>query len=65
MPLIKSHGYGHCCKYYSSFDYYRISWRYDYKVKGSRLRFSRIVERDTDEKGARKFCKKWNIKFPK
>ena len=64
MAQIHSGGYGHWCYYYPTFDYYRLSWNYDYKVSGSRLRFTRIVQRDTDQKGARKFCKKWNIPFP-
>ncbi len=60
-----SSGYGHSCSYHNFMGgYYRISWSFDYKVHGSRLRFTRTMERDTDEKGARKFCKKWNVEFP-
>ncbi len=59
-----SSGYGHYCKYHDWMGgYYRIGWHFDYKVQGSRLRFTRTIERDTDEDGARKFCKKWDLEF--
>ena len=61
-------GYGHRCKHFSLadgwIDYYEISWTFDMKYSGSRLRFPRTMRRDTDIYGAKRFCKKWNIKFP-
>jgi len=44
-------------------DWYRIHWTVDRYVKGSRLRFPTRYSRDTDETGARRFCKKWGLEF--
>ena len=57
-------GYDHYCNYYKHYNYYRIGWYFDRYYSGSRLRFPQKIERDTDEAGARKFCKKWEIEFP-
>lgn len=43
---------------------YQLSWVVDRYYESSRLRFPREYHRDTDEKGARRFCKRWNITFP-
>lgn len=43
---------------------YRLSWTIDRYYAGSRLRFPTTMRRDTDEKGARRFAKKWDIQFP-
>jgi hypothetical protein len=51
-----------CCRH--GRDDYRISWVVDRYYEGSRLRWPMTMRRDTDEKGARRFCKKWGIKFP-
>ena len=64
-----SSGYGHFCRYHHYFSsdvdgWYEIGWQYDCKLSGSRLRFTRTTRRSTDEKGARKFCKKWGLQFP-
>lgn len=45
-------------------DEYFISWEYDRYYTGSRLRFPTRIRRYTNEKGARKFCKRWKIEFP-
>ena len=58
-------GYGHFCKHYKTFDYYRIGWVFDRYYSGSRLRYPQTIARDTDKKGALRFCKKWEIPFPK
>jgi len=55
--------YGHECKYIG-WGYYRISWAVDRYFKGDRLRHPTTYRRDTDEAGARRFCKKWDIPFP-
>jgi hypothetical protein len=44
--------------------YYRISWVIDFYYPNKMYRTPRGFERITDEKGARRFCKKWGIKFP-
>ena len=44
--------------------YYRLSWATDRYYAGSRLRHPRTTERDTDEKGAERFAKKWGISTP-
>ena len=45
-------------------DEYEISWVVDFYYSGSRLRFPRRFRRDTNEAGAKRFCKKWKINFP-
>lgn len=44
--------------------YYRLSWVVDRYYKNSRLRYPKVYNRDTDEKGARKFCRRHGIEFP-
>jgi len=55
--------YDHRCQRLGG-DWYRIRWTYDRYINGSRLRWPTQHTRDTDEKGARRFCKKWDCKFP-
>lgn len=63
MALVRSKGYGHHIQAIG-FDHYRLSWDSDYKCGGSRIRHTRTMTRDTDEKGARKFAKKWDVTMP-
>lgn len=64
MSRFNSHSsYSHKCRKVGH-DHYRLSWVVDRYVRGSRLRFPTTYTRDTDEKGAGKFCKKWDIDFP-
>ena len=42
-----------------------ISWTVDRYHSGSRLRFPTTYRRITDEKGAKRFCKKWGLDAPK
>ena len=57
--------YNHRCQYHSNWGgWYEISWTVDRYVSGSRLRFPTTYTRDTDEAGARRFCKKWGIPLP-
>jgi len=46
------------------FDHYRLSWTFDTKVAGSRLRFPRTITRDSDYAGAMRFAKKWELTVP-
>lgn len=55
-----STGHSHFCRQITNQDW-QLSWCYDYYPKGVRWRGTRIVSRNTDEIGAKKFCKKWNI----
>ena len=56
--------YGHkCTPHWFLGPFYRISWCLDRHYSGSRLRFPTCFRRDTDEAGARRFCKKWGIEF--
>jgi hypothetical protein len=65
MLGLNDKGHSHFCEYHNFMgDYWRIGWSYDFHYKGKRFRSTRTLIRDTDEKGARKFCKKWNIDFP-
>jgi len=56
-------GYGHYCEYHEHFNYYRIGWCFDRYYAGSRLRYPKRIERDTDESGAKRFCEKWDIEI--
>lgn len=56
--------YGHRCEIIGP-DHYRLSWVVDRYIKRSRLRFPTTYRRDTDEKGARKFCERWGIDLPR
>jgi len=56
--------YGHNCKPMWFFGpTYRLSWVVDRHQRGSRLRFPTRYTRDTEESGAKKFCKKHGIEF--
>jgi hypothetical protein len=59
-----SHSYAHRCRRLHENEY-RISWTYDRYYEGSRLRWPTRGQRDVDEQGARRFCKRWGIAFPK
>ena len=54
--------YGHTCR--EDRYGYEISWTYDRYYSGSRLRFPHRQAMTTDEKGARRFCKRHGIPFP-
>lgn len=57
--------YGHWCKPISGDPgFYWIGWTMDRYYEGSRLRHPQSYQRDTDERGARRFCKKWGVAFP-
>ena len=43
------------------FDWYRLGWTVDFYYPSSRLRHPRSFSRDTDEKGAERFVKRWNL----
>jgi hypothetical protein len=59
----KQESYGfHCVKIGE--DDYRISWTWDRYYSDSRLRFPQTRSIRTDEKGAKRFCKKHDIRFP-
>lgn len=62
----EQHSYGHDCRYCATHwgDYYQLFWTVDHYVSGSRLRFPTVYHRDTDERGARRFCKRWGIDMP-
>ena len=55
--------YAHSCRYIG-YGYWRIGWTYDKYYKGKRLRYPTEISRETDEEGARRFCKKHDINFP-
>jgi hypothetical protein len=55
--------YGHRIQRIGS-DHYRLSWTFDTKIAGSRLRWPRTITRDTDEAGALRFAEKWGRKMP-
>ena len=51
-----STGYSFKCRKIDS-GIYRISWVVDYYYANSRLRYPRRFSRDTDQRGAERFCK--------
>lgn len=61
MALLKAGGYGHRIQYLGA-DFYRLTWIYD--VKHGRIRFPRVMTRDTDLAGALRFAKKWDVRMP-
>lgn len=54
--------YGHNIRKIAE-DHFRLSWTVDHKYPTSRLRFPRSHSRDTDEDGAKRFAKKWDIRW--
>ena len=58
----KSTSYGHRIRNMGG--WFRLSWTVDRYYAGSRLRHPRTAERNTDEDGARRFAKKWNVVMP-
>lgn len=44
-----------------SHDHYRLSWTVDRYYRDSMLRWPRTATRDTDEAGAKRFAKRWNL----
>lgn len=63
MSQLRSGSYGHRCKALG-WGGYRLFWTVDFKPAGSRIRYPRVISRDTDEAGARRFCKKWGCAMP-
>jgi len=54
-----------CNKVVTSYGiYFRCSWVVDKHYRNSRLRFPHRCSRDTDEEGAKRFCRKHDLKFP-
>jgi len=44
--------------------HYRLSWRVDFHYADSRLRYPRSFSRDTDQKGAERFARRWSVEMP-
>lgn len=62
----KNKSYRHHCSAFTTWtDTYMISWTVDRYYQSSRLRFPISIRRVTDERGARRFCQKHGIEFPK
>jgi len=55
------HSYGHHCRVIQPDDTFEISWVVDFYYQGSRLRYPRTFRRITDTRGARRFCKRWEL----
>jgi hypothetical protein len=58
-----SGGYGHHVRSIG-LGGWRMSWVWDSYIIGSRLRYPRTIERDTDYPGAVRFAKKWGLPKP-
>lgn len=63
MALVRSGGSHHYIKRIYP-DIYEIGWAYEAKYTGARTRHHRWIRRDTNEKGARRFAKKWGLEMP-
>lgn len=63
MALVRAGGKRHRIRKVRE-DEYALSWQYEVKYNGSRILHHRLVERDTDRKGAEKFAKKWGCPMP-
>ena len=59
----KGGSYGHRVRRMGE-DWFRLHWCLDYYYPTSRLRHPRGFDRDTDEAGAIRFCKKWGLELP-
>lgn len=59
----KGRSYGHRVRRIG-YDHYRLHWTVDRYYPDSNLRWPRGCSRDTDERGARRFTKRWGLKFP-
>ncbi len=46
------------------FDCWRLTWVCDRYYVGDRCRYPRRNSRETDAKGALRFCKRWDISIP-
>lgn len=57
-----SNSYGFSCRKYGE-DWYRLSWVVDSYYSNSRLRHPKRFTRDTDLAGAKRFCKKHDLKI--
>lgn len=57
----RSNSYDHDCRYIRD-NLYRILWIVDIKYR--RIRYPHQYSRLTDESGAKRFCKRWNIEMP-
>lgn len=60
----RSKSYIHWCKYNERQGDWDIGWTYDIYYSGSHLRFPQRWSRSTDERGAKRFCKRWSLEFP-
>ena len=56
--------YGHRILYMGGGDY-RICWTYDRYYSGSRLRHPQSCDKWTDQAGALRFSRKWDVPMPK
>lgn len=63
MAQRTRHAYGHNVQRIDH-DHYRMSWTIDRKYRSSRLRFPTSFTRDTDEAGAKRFAKRWELPDP-
>lgn len=60
----KKKSYGHRIEKLSEMGDYRLVWWFDRYYDNSRLRHPQKRTRDTDQKGAETFAKKWNCAMP-
>ena len=58
-----SGGYGHSVRYIG-WGGWRMSWCWDRKIAGSRLRHPQEITRDTDLAGAKRFAAKYALAEP-
>ncbi len=57
---MNTDGHSHSCRQITNQDWV-ISWCYDYYPKGVTWRATKKISRNTNDTGAKRFCKKWKI----
>jgi hypothetical protein len=57
---VRGRGYGHCVRRIGTYTY-RLTWLWDRKYTGSRLRYPTRITRDTDLAGAKRFAARWRV----
>ena len=62
MPRVSTgkSSYGHRC-WLDKWGMWWVEWTIDYTYPGSRIRYPRPIQRETDQAGAARFCKRWGI----
>lgn len=65
MTATARKAYGHSIALLSAIhEEFELRWFWDQKLRGSRLRYPRMMRKITDKAGAVRFAKKWSCPMP-